>query len=157
MVTSLYRKNNERQRRQRQRRRKPKQNKTKEEAKVGGGEADKNVQGQATETGATADWYEAATSPATAEGQEVTVKKKDSSVRRFLVQRAPRRDEESGLKRERIHEPGVLPEGEARSMDLESKKVVLECQKHQDYPDSLRWLIEYSREYAGHVRYIIGE
>ncbi|KAF5341441.1 hypothetical protein D9758_014751 [Tetrapyrgos nigripes] len=36
-----------------------------------------------------------------------------------------------------------------------AKKVVLECQKNPDYQDSLRWLLQYIREYAGHGRHIV--
>ncbi|PBK79985.1 hypothetical protein ARMGADRAFT_1099659 [Armillaria gallica] len=33
-----------------------------------------------------------------------------------------------------------------------AKKVVVECQKHNDYQESLGWLLDYAEEYAGHGR-----
>jgi hypothetical protein len=36
------------------------------------------------------------------------------------------------------------------------KKAILECQKHNDYQESIRWLFGVFEEYGGHGRHIAG-
>ena len=35
---------------------------------------------------------------------------------------------------------------------LAQMKVIVECQKHKDYQESIRWLLDYLEEYASHGR-----
>ncbi|KAI0781790.1 hypothetical protein C8Q75DRAFT_790036 [Abortiporus biennis] len=38
-----------------------------------------------------------------------------------------------------------------------AKKVIVECQKHKDYQESIKWLIDYLEEYAAHGKTVIGQ
>jgi hypothetical protein len=35
-------------------------------------------------------------------------------------------------------------------------QVIIECQKHDDYQESIKWLLSYAEEYAGHGKKIAG-
>jgi Family of unknown function (DUF5923) len=39
---------------------------------------------------------------------------------------------------------------------LLSPQVIIECQKHDDYQESIKWLLSYAEEYAGHGKTIAG-
>ncbi|THU95239.1 hypothetical protein K435DRAFT_779121 [Dendrothele bispora CBS 962.96] len=162
---------------------KAKAKQAKEEAKADGGDALKNVQVQATEAGpttsvpgvavsptspgtqamttTTAAGTEAATSPATAEGQEAAVKKKGlfERMKEGFSSSVPQEHQDKAKSQaQRGREfmtQEYFPKERRDQWIWRAKKVILECQKHQDYQDSLRWLIEYLREYAGHGRHIV--
>ncbi|KAF9076912.1 hypothetical protein BDP27DRAFT_1414047 [Rhodocollybia butyracea] len=50
-----------------------------------------------------------------------------------------------------------FPKGRRDQWIWRMKKVILECQSHPEYQDSLRWLLKYIKEYAGHGRKIANE
>ncbi len=50
-----------------------------------------------------------------------------------------------------------FPEERRDQFIYRGKKVVVECQKHKDYQESIRWLLNYLEEYAGHGKSIIGQ
>jgi hypothetical protein len=39
---------------------------------------------------------------------------------------------------------------------LTDRQVIIECQKHDDYQESLRWLLDYIEEYAQHTKTVAG-
>ncbi|KAI0077531.1 hypothetical protein K474DRAFT_1661627 [Panus rudis PR-1116 ss-1] len=45
-----------------------------------------------------------------------------------------------------------FPEERRDQFIYRAKKVVVECQKHKDYQESIRWLLSYLEEYASHGR-----
>ncbi|TFK32241.1 hypothetical protein BDQ12DRAFT_659490 [Crucibulum laeve] len=45
-----------------------------------------------------------------------------------------------------------FPEERRDQFIFRGKKVILECQKHADYQQSIRWLLSFIEEYAAHVR-----
>ncbi|KAG5220001.1 hypothetical protein IMY05_C4702000500 [Salix suchowensis] len=49
-----------------------------------------------------------------------------------------------------------FPEERRDQFIFRGKKVIIECQKHEDYQESIRWLLNYLEEYVGHVR-TVGE
>ena len=36
------------------------------------------------------------------------------------------------------------------------KKVIVECQKHKDYQESIQWLLDFMEEYASHGKTVAG-
>lgn len=49
-----------------------------------------------------------------------------------------------------------FPEERRDQFIFRGKKVIIECQKHDDYQESIRWLLNYLEEYVGHAR-TVGE
>ncbi|KAI0057660.1 hypothetical protein BV25DRAFT_1970625 [Artomyces pyxidatus] len=49
-----------------------------------------------------------------------------------------------------------FPEDRRDQFIYRGKKVIIECQKHNDYQESIRWLLEFVEEYAGHGRSLAG-
>ncbi|EKM56742.1 uncharacterized protein PHACADRAFT_91847 [Phanerochaete carnosa HHB-10118-sp] len=49
-----------------------------------------------------------------------------------------------------------FPEERRDQFIFRGKKVVVECQKHKDYQESIRWLLDFVEEYAAHGRTIAG-
>ncbi|KII90672.1 hypothetical protein PLICRDRAFT_106168 [Plicaturopsis crispa FD-325 SS-3] len=49
-----------------------------------------------------------------------------------------------------------FPEERREQFIYRGKKVIIECQKHDDYQESLRWLLSYVEEYVGHAHSIAG-
>ncbi|KAF5347588.1 hypothetical protein D9756_010708 [Leucocoprinus leucothites] len=47
-----------------------------------------------------------------------------------------------------------FPEERREQFIFRGKKVVLECQRHDDYQESIRWLLSYIEDYAKHGRHI---
>lgn len=45
-----------------------------------------------------------------------------------------------------------FPEERRDQFIFRGKKVIVECQKHKDYQESIRWLLDYLEEYAAHGR-----
>ncbi|KAF7965517.1 hypothetical protein HWV62_43076, partial [Athelia sp. TMB] len=45
-----------------------------------------------------------------------------------------------------------FPEERRDQFIFRGKKVIIECQKHDDYQESIRWLLSYAEEYAAHGR-----
>ena len=45
-----------------------------------------------------------------------------------------------------------FPEERRDQFIYRMKKVVIECQKHSDYQESIRWLLGYLEEYARHAK-----
>ncbi|KAF8980619.1 hypothetical protein BDQ17DRAFT_1514014 [Cyathus striatus] len=45
-----------------------------------------------------------------------------------------------------------FPEGRRDQFIFRGKKVILECQKHQDYQSSIRWLLSFIETYSTHAR-----
>ncbi|KAK7458027.1 hypothetical protein VKT23_009935 [Stygiomarasmius scandens] len=114
-------------------------------------------------TTTTASGTEAATAPATADGQDTPAKKKGlfERMRASFSSTVPAEHQDKAkAQAQRGREfltQEYFPKERRDQWIWRAKKVILECQKHQDYQDSLRWLIEYIREYAGHGRHIVEE
>ncbi|KAH8096888.1 hypothetical protein BXZ70DRAFT_895650 [Cristinia sonorae] len=49
-----------------------------------------------------------------------------------------------------------FPEERRDQFIYRGKKVIVECQKHKDYQESIRWLLSYLEEYASHGKTVIG-
>ena len=49
-----------------------------------------------------------------------------------------------------------FPEERRDQFIYRGKKVIVECQKHKDYQESIRWLLNYLEEYASHGKSVIG-
>lgn len=49
-----------------------------------------------------------------------------------------------------------FPEERRDQFIYRGKKVIIECQKHDDYQESLKWLLSYLEEYVGHAQTIGG-
>lgn len=49
-----------------------------------------------------------------------------------------------------------FPEERRDQFIFRGKKVIMECQKHDDYQESITWLLDYFDEYVGHGRGIAG-
>jgi hypothetical protein len=49
-----------------------------------------------------------------------------------------------------------FPEERRRQFIYRGKKVIIECQKHEDYQESIRWLLDYIKHYVKHGRTIAG-
>lgn len=45
-----------------------------------------------------------------------------------------------------------FPEERRDQLIFRLKKVIIECQTHEDYQGSIRWLLDYLEEYASHGR-----
>ncbi|KAI0296913.1 hypothetical protein B0F90DRAFT_1953317 [Multifurca ochricompacta] len=50
-----------------------------------------------------------------------------------------------------------FPEDRREQFIYRGKKAILECQKHNDHQESIRWLLSMIEEYAGHGRHIASE
>jgi len=50
-----------------------------------------------------------------------------------------------------------FPEERRDQFIYRGKKVIVECQKHKDYQQSIRWLLDYLERYASHGTSILGE
>jgi hypothetical protein len=48
-----------------------------------------------------------------------------------------------------------FPEERRDQFIFRLKKVIIECQKHSDYQESIRWLLGYIKEYAGHSKTVL--
>ncbi|EIW85913.1 hypothetical protein CONPUDRAFT_148046 [Coniophora puteana RWD-64-598 SS2] len=49
-----------------------------------------------------------------------------------------------------------FPEERRDQFIFRGKKVIIECQKHDDYQEAIKWLLSFIEEYAGHGRHIAG-
>ncbi|THH17056.1 hypothetical protein EUX98_g9201 [Antrodiella citrinella] len=49
-----------------------------------------------------------------------------------------------------------FPEERRDQFIYRGKKVIVECQKHKDYQESIRWLLSYLEEYAAHGKTVFG-
>ncbi|KAH7919183.1 hypothetical protein BV22DRAFT_1108163 [Leucogyrophana mollusca] len=47
-----------------------------------------------------------------------------------------------------------FPEERRDQFIYRGKKVIIECQKHDDYQEAIKWLLSFAEEYAGHGRHI---
>ncbi|KAI5117290.1 hypothetical protein M0805_006812 [Coniferiporia weirii] len=47
-----------------------------------------------------------------------------------------------------------FPEERRDQFIFRAKKVIVECQRHDDYQSSVRWLLDYLEEYSGHARHV---
>lgn len=50
-----------------------------------------------------------------------------------------------------------FPEERRDQFIFRGKKVIIECQKHKDYQESIRWLLGFIEEYASHGKTIVNE
>jgi hypothetical protein len=77
-----------------------------------------------------------------------------------LTDRVPdERKDQAREKRDRAKEfltEEYFPEERRDQFIYRAKKVVIECQKHNDYQESIKWLLHYVEEYAGHAK-TVGE
>jgi len=48
-----------------------------------------------------------------------------------------------------------FPEERRDQFIYRAKKVIVECQRHKDYQESIRWLLDYLEEYASHGRTVL--
>ncbi|TCD61093.1 hypothetical protein EIP91_009046 [Steccherinum ochraceum] len=49
-----------------------------------------------------------------------------------------------------------FPEERRDQFIYRGKKVIVECQKHKDYQESIKWLLNYLEEYASHGKTVLG-
>ncbi|KIJ60506.1 hypothetical protein HYDPIDRAFT_170143 [Hydnomerulius pinastri MD-312] len=50
-----------------------------------------------------------------------------------------------------------FPEERRDQFIYRGKKVIIECQKHDDYQDAMKWLLSFAEEYAGHGQTMTGK
>ena len=50
-----------------------------------------------------------------------------------------------------------FPEERRDQFIYRGKKVIVECQKHKDYQESITWLLDFLEEYASHGKTVAGQ
>ncbi len=50
-----------------------------------------------------------------------------------------------------------FPEERRDQFIYRGKKVIVECQKHKDYQESIQWLLDFLQEYASHGKNVAGD
>ena len=50
-----------------------------------------------------------------------------------------------------------FPEERRDQFIYRGKKVIVECQKHKDYQESIRWLLDFVEEYTSHSKTAVSE
>ncbi|KAL0961531.1 hypothetical protein HGRIS_006470 [Hohenbuehelia grisea] len=80
---------------------------------------------------------------------------RDNIVDRIPQQQKDKANDKYSRGREFLTEE-YFPEERRDQFIYRGKKVIIECQKHDDYQESIRWLLTYLEEYVGHAR-TVGE
>jgi len=100
--------------------------------------------------------------PTAEEKKEVAkngVKEKMMGIRDNLLDRLPQdKKDRVGEHYERSKHflsEEYFPEERRDQFIYRGKKVIVECQQHEDYQQSIRWLLGYLEEYAGHSRTVV--
>ena len=57
----------------------------------------------------------------------------------------------------RVLSEEYFPEERRDQFIYRGKKVIVECQKHKDYQESITWLLDFLEEYASHGKTIAGQ
>ncbi|KAF9457296.1 hypothetical protein BDZ94DRAFT_1326382 [Collybia nuda] len=73
-------------------------------------------------------------------------------VRDNFTDRVPQEHKDRVERGKKFLMEDYFPEERRDQFIYRGKKVIIECQKHDDYQDSLRWLLSYIEEYATHGR-----
>ncbi|KAF9235766.1 hypothetical protein BU15DRAFT_89476 [Melanogaster broomeanus] len=88
------------------------------------------------------------TSPEEVEVKKRSLKERLKGVRSDISRSrttSPNRVPQEQKKRATDH---LLPRGQTRSVYPSGEEVILECQKHDDYQDAIKWLLSVAEEYA---------
>ncbi|KAF5368710.1 hypothetical protein D9615_010299 [Tricholomella constricta] len=92
-------------------------------------------------------------------GEDVDVERKKGGfmgrmrgVRDNLTDRMPQEERDRLERGKKFLSEEYFPPERREQFIYRGKKVIIECQKHEDYQEALRWLLSYIEEYAAHGR-----
>ncbi|KAH8992986.1 hypothetical protein EDB92DRAFT_520703 [Lactarius akahatsu] len=134
-----------------------------EEQVLDASQAVDKTQGRAREVAdeATAIADEASHPSTDTEAQKSGLKSRLQKLKNGLSDRVPQEHKTTAREKiehgRRVLEEDYFPEDRRDQFIYRGKKVVLECQKHHDYQESIRWLLASIEEYSSHGKHIARE
>ncbi|KAA1478008.1 hypothetical protein DENSPDRAFT_867808 [Dentipellis sp. KUC8613] len=88
------------------------------------------------------------------------LKARFQNMKNGLTDRVPQEHKDAANeKAQRAHKfltEEYFPEERRDQFIYRGKKVIIECQKHSDYQESIRWLLNFAEEYASHTQKAVG-